>query len=88
MLDELEQRFDVPLGSKMVLEARAQLTSTRGSEVLARKSFLIQKSANAPDARGGAAAAREAVQALADDIDGWLGEVSREKPAIVERCRG
>jgi cholesterol transport system auxiliary component len=87
MLDELEQRFDDPLGSKMVLEVRAQLTSTRGSEALARKSFLIQKSAYAPDARGGAAAAREAVQTLADDIGGWLGEVSRDKPAIVERCR-
>lgn len=86
-LDELEQRFDSPLGSTTILEVRAQLTSMRGVETLSRRAFLIRKAATAPDARGGAMAARDAVQALADDIQGWLGEISRDKPAIVERCR-
>jgi cholesterol transport system auxiliary component len=87
VLDELEQRFDDPQGSKLVLEVRAQLIAMRGAEALTRKSFLIQKPATAPDARGGAAAAREAVQALADDIETWLSDISRDKPAIAGRCR-
>jgi cholesterol transport system auxiliary component len=86
-LDELEQRFDDPQGSSAVLEVRAQLSFLRGAEALAQRSFLIQKAAPAPDARGGAAAARDAMQALADGIVGWLGELSRDKPAIVDRCR-
>ena len=87
MLDELEQRFDEPQGSTLVLEVRTQLIAAHGAEALSRKSFLIQKPASAPDARGGAAAAREAVLALADDIEGWLGALARDKPAIVSHCR-
>jgi cholesterol transport system auxiliary component len=86
-LDELEQRFDDPQVSRMVLEVRAQLSSVRGAEILSRKSFLIQKPSASPDARGGAAAARDAVHALADDIEGWLTELSRDKPAVAGRCR-
>lgn len=85
-LDELEQRFDDPLSSKLVLEVRAQVIPVRGAEVLSRKSFLIQKAVSVPDARGGAAAARDAVQALADDLGGWLGELARAKPSLVQRC--
>ena len=86
VLDELEQRFDNPQGSKLVLEVRALLTPLRGPEILARRAFLIQKPAPVPAARGGVTAAREAVQALADDLGRWLDELAREKPAIVERC--
>ena len=86
-LDELEQRFDEPSGSKVMLEARAQLASMRGQETLARKSFVIQRPAAAADARGGAAAARDAAQALADELAGWLGELARDKPVLIERCR-
>lgn len=87
VLDELEQRFDDPQTSQSVLEVRALLTPSRGAEILSRRAFLIRKPAPTADARGGAAAARDAVQALADDIGVWLGEVVREKPAIVQRCR-
>ena len=87
VLDELEQRFDDPQKSEAVLEARALLTPLRGGEILSRRSFLIHKPAAAADARSGAAAARDAVQVLADDIGSWLGDVAREKPAIVQRCR-
>jgi cholesterol transport system auxiliary component len=86
-LDELEQRFDDPQGSRLVLEVRAQLSAARGAEILSRKSFLIQKPAASPDARGGAGAARDAVHALADDIESWLAELSRDRPAVAGRCR-
>lgn len=86
-LDELEQRFDEPQRSRVALEVRAQLLAASGGETLSRKSFLVQKPA-AADARGGAAAARDAVHALAVEIEGWLAELSRDKPAIAGRCRG
>ncbi|MDZ4254863.1 MAG: ABC-type transport auxiliary lipoprotein family protein [Sulfuritalea sp.] len=86
-LDELEQRFDDPRQSRLVLEARAVLTPLHGSEILSRRAFLITQPAAAAAAGAGAAAAREAVQALAADLGNWLGQLAREKPAIVERCR-
>ncbi|MDP3513971.1 MAG: ABC-type transport auxiliary lipoprotein family protein [Sulfuritalea sp.] len=87
VLDELEQRFDGPQQSRLVLEARAVLTPLRGSEILSRRAFLITQPAATADAGAGAAAAREAVQALAADLGNWLGQLAREKPALVERCR-
>lgn len=87
VLDELEQRFDGPQQSRLVLEARAVLTPLRGSEILSRRVFLIAQQAATADAGAGAAAARQSVQALAADLGNWLGQLAREKPAIVERCR-
>jgi cholesterol transport system auxiliary component len=87
VIDEFEQRFDDPRQSKAILEVRAALTPMHRGEILSRKSFLIRKPAPTPDARGGVAGARDAVHALADDLDGWLGELSRATPALVKRCR-
>jgi cholesterol transport system auxiliary component len=87
VLDEFEQRFDDPQKSNAVLEARALLTPLRGDAMLSKKTFLIRRPAPAADARGGVAAARDATQALAEDLGNWLGELSRERPAIVEQCR-
>lgn len=87
VMDELEQRFDDPQHSFAVLDVRAQLIARRGAEILARRTFHIQKPAPTPDARGAAAATRDAAQALAADLAGWLADVAREKPAIVERCK-
>jgi cholesterol transport system auxiliary component len=87
VLDELEQRFDDPQQSRMALEVRAVLTPMRGSEILSRRVFLLSKQAAAANAAAGAAAARAGVQALAAELGAWLGDVAREKPAIVERCR-
>lgn len=87
VLDELEQRFDDPQNSRVVLEVRALLTPLHGSEILSRRVLLIDKPAAAADAGAGAAAAREAVQALAADLGGWLGDVARDRPAVIERCR-
>ncbi|MDP1611408.1 MAG: ABC-type transport auxiliary lipoprotein family protein [Sulfuritalea sp.] len=86
-LDELEQRFDDPQRSRMVLEVRAVLTPLHGSEILSRRVFLIGKPAATANAGAGAAATREVVLALAADLGVWLGDVAREKPAMVERCR-
>lgn len=86
-LDELEQRFDAPQSSQAVLEVRALLMPPRGAEMLSRRVFMIQKPAMGAVARNGATAARDAVQALTDDLGVWLSEISKEKPAIVERCR-
>ena len=87
VVDELEQRFDDAQSSRAVLEVRAVLTPARGPEILARRAFQIQKPAPAADARGGVAASRDAVQALADELGNWMDELARARPAIVERCR-
>lgn len=87
VVDEFEQRFDDPQKSHTTLAARALLTPLHGGDMLSKKAFLVQKPAPAADARGGVAAARDAVQALADELGNWLGELARERPAIVERCR-
>jgi cholesterol transport system auxiliary component len=87
VVDEFEQRFDDPQKSHATLAARALLTPFHGGDMLSKKAFLVQKPAPAVDARGGVAAARDAVQALADELGNWLGELARERPAIVERCR-
>lgn len=87
VIDEFEQRFDDAQKSQMVLETRALLRPLRGAEIVAKRFFQVSKPAVAPTARGGAAGARDAVHALADDLAAWLEDVGRENPAIVERCR-
>lgn len=87
VLDELEQRFDDPKNSRILLEARVLLTPLHGTTILSRRTFQIQKPAAAPAAREGVAAAREAAQSLAEELGGWLAEIARDKPAVVERCR-
>lgn len=87
VLDELEQGFDAPQKSQVALEVRALLTPLRGAELLAKRAFLVRKPAPTADARGGVAAAGDAVQGLADELGAWLDQLAREKPAIVERCR-
>ncbi len=87
VLDEFEQRFDDPQGSQMVLEARGVLLPARGSDMLAQRGFRILKPARTADARGGAAAAREAALALADELAAWSNELASARAAVAERCR-
>lgn len=87
VLDEMEQRFDDPQRSEVVLEVRAQLISLRSTEVLSRQTFLIQRPAPEAIARGGVAAARDAAQGLATELGSWLDRLVGDKPAMVERCR-
>jgi len=87
-LDELEQRFDAPQVSKIVLEARASLLPLHGETLLSKRAFLIKQPAPTPDARGGVVATRAAAQALAGELAQWLDEVARERPQVASACKG
>jgi cholesterol transport system auxiliary component len=87
VLDEFEQRFDDAQKSGAVLEARVVLSPLRGDAMLSKKTFMIRRPAASADARGGVVAARDAAQALAEEIGKWLGDLSQERPAVVEQCR-
>lgn len=86
MLDEVEQRFDTPQTSRLVLEVRASLLPLRGETPVSRRAFLIQKDAPTADAKGGVAATREAVQDLAAELAQWLNDLARERPQAVAVC--
>lgn len=87
-LDELEQRFDSPTASAVVLEARAILHPPRGKVLVSKRAFAIRHPAPTPDARGGAEATRAAAAALADEIGVWLGSLARERPRVADICAG
>jgi cholesterol transport system auxiliary component len=87
-LDELEQRFDTPQSSKVLLEVRAILLSPQGDAPLAKRAFKIEKPAPTADARGSVVATRAAAQALADELAQWLGDVARERPQLAVACKG
>jgi cholesterol transport system auxiliary component len=87
-LDELEQRFDAPQSSKLVLEAHAILLPLHGEAILSKRAFLIQQPAPSPDAQGGVVATRAAAEALAGEMAQWLGNVARERPQVVAICKG
>jgi cholesterol transport system auxiliary component len=86
-LDELEQRFDSPQASEIVVEVRATLLPPRGKTPLSRHAVSIRKPAPTPDARGGVQAARAAAQALADELARWLATLARERPQAIATCR-
>lgn len=86
-LDELEQRFDTEQSSQTVVEVRARLLPPHGETLLSKRAFLIRKPAPTPDARGGVAATREAVQLLARELASWLDEVARQRPQTVAMCK-
>lgn len=76
-LDEFLQIFETPERSAQALAGRATLLA--GAEVVDRHGFFVTRPAPTADARGGVAAAAEAVSALADELGGWL--------VRSERCR-
>lgn len=86
-LDELEQRFDAPQSSQVVLEMRASLLPPRGDAVVAQTSFRVRQAAPTPDARGGVNGTRAAAAALAGELAQWLGELAHERPQVVTICR-
>lgn len=86
-LDEIEQRFDSPQDSHVVLEVRASLLPRSGEALLSRRVFLIEKAAPTQDAPGGVVATRAAAQALASELAQWLGELGRERPQVVSVCK-
>jgi cholesterol transport system auxiliary component len=86
-LDELEQRFDTPQVSKIVLEVRASLLPLHGETLLSKRAFLIKQPAPTPDARGGVVATRAAAQILAGELAQWLNDVARERPQVASACK-
>jgi cholesterol transport system auxiliary component len=86
-LDELEQRFDAPQSSQVVLEVRASLLPPRGDATVAKHNFHVVKTAPTADARGGVKATRAAADALAGDLAQWLGELARERPQAITMCK-
>jgi len=86
-LDELEQRFDGPRSSQVVLEARVSLQPLRGDTVHAQQAFHIVKPAGSPDARGGVQATRAGADALAQELVRWLAELARDRPQTIVMCK-
>lgn len=86
-LDELEQRFDAPRSSKVVLEVRASLQPLRGDAILAQQEFHMVKAAPTPDARGGVQATRTGAAALAGELAKWLGDLARDRPQTIAMCK-
>ena len=87
-LDDLEQVFDTPQTSRILLDVRASLVAPNRDAVLARKAFALMQPAPSADARGGGAAATTAVQELGGELAAWLAQLVRDTPAIAERCKG
>lgn len=86
-LDELEQRFDSPRSSQVVLAARASLQALRGDAVLAQQVFRIARPAPTPDARGGVEATRAGAAALTQEMARWLADLARERPQAIMICK-
>lgn len=85
--DELEQRFDAPRTSQLVLVVRASLQPGHGETVLAAHEFQIVQPAPSPDARGGVLATRMAADALVQQLAGWLSDIARERPQAITPCK-
>lgn len=86
-LDELEQRFDAPRSSQVILDVRASLQPLRGDAILAQQKFHMIKVAPTPDARGGVQATRAGAAALAHELAKWLGDLARDRPQAITICK-
>jgi cholesterol transport system auxiliary component len=85
-LDDLTQDFEDARSSRINLEVSAVLTPAHGDGLLSKRAFQIRTAAPTPDARGGVQATRDAVQALAGEINAWLAEVARSRSQDLNRC--
>ncbi len=89
-LDEFVQAFDSARESRAVVEARVQLLTPSGGDILARRSFSLAKAAATPDAKGGVEAMSAAVEALSTELHDWLGGLDRAATPglnIAQRCK-
>jgi len=85
-LEDLTQEFDDARVSRVNLEASAVLMAPRGDGPLSKRAFHIRAAAPTPDARGGVQATRQAVQALAADINAWLAELASSRSQDLNGC--
>jgi cholesterol transport system auxiliary component len=86
-LDELEQRFDAPRSSQVVLDVRASLQALRGDAILAQQEGHMVKAAPTPDARGGVQATRAASEAMAGALANWLVKLASEQSPAIAICK-
>jgi cholesterol transport system auxiliary component len=86
-LDELEQRFDAPRSSQVILDVRASLQPLRGDAILAQQEFRMVKEASTPDARGGVQATRAGAAALAQELSRWLTDLARDRSQSLVMCK-
>jgi len=78
-LEEFSQLFDTPEHSTGLLRLRATLTqiSPTGQQLIAQRSFTLQRPAPSPDAPGGVQALTEASEAVALEVGAWVAGVGR-----------
>jgi len=78
-LEEFSQLFDTPQQSAGLLRLRATLTqaSPTGEQLIAQRSFTLQRAAPSPDAAGGVQALSEATEAVALEVGAWVVGVGR-----------
>ena len=85
-LDEFSQLFDSPNSSSALLRLRATLGQAGPragtQELVAQRSFVVQRPARTPDAAGGVQALTEAADAAILEIDAWVEQVQATRPAV------
>lgn len=78
-LEEFSQLFDTPQQSTGLLRLRATLTqaSPTGEQLIAQRSFTLQRPALSPDAPGGVQALTEASDAVGAEVEAWVAGAGR-----------
>ncbi len=80
-LEEFSQVFDAPDKSAGLLRLRATVTRA-GGNLVAQRSFVVQRESTSADAPGGVRALTAAADAAIAEIDHWLQQVQAPVPAI------
>ncbi|MDD5297159.1 MAG: ABC-type transport auxiliary lipoprotein family protein [Rhodocyclaceae bacterium] len=82
-LDEFQQVFDTPQGSRGELALRATLLA-QGGAPLGRRSFSLSRPAGSPDAQGGVRALGLAAGDVSVSLRQWL---DGQAPEVAQACR-
>ncbi len=84
-LEEFSQLFDSADSSSALLRIRATLGHAGArigtQELVAQRSFVVQRPARTPDAVGGVQALTDAADAAIVEIDAWVEQVQATRPA-------
>lgn len=82
-LDEFSQLFETPAYSSALVRLHATLgqTGAGGEQLLAQRSFVVQRAAASADASGGVRALTQASDAAIEQIDQWLQQTPAPEPA-------
>lgn len=84
-LEEFSQVFNSANSSSALLRIRATLGQAGArlgtQELVAQRSFVVQRPAHTPDAGGGVQALTDAADAAIVEIDAWVEQVQASRPA-------